>query len=121
MAGLVDFGLGDIFTSLIGLGGELIEDKDKRNEYNMKIMESRNKLDMAILQMKTHPKVDAFVKVLFALNSLWRPALGASMTIFGIYAHLKEGIDLSVASQAIFDGAFPAWGLSRHVEKNKKN
>ena len=119
MGSLID--VGGIFDSLFGLAGELIEDKDKRNEFNMKIMESKNALSMAILQQKTHPKVDAAVKVMYALNMFWRPVVSAAMTIFGAYCHYKQ-IDLgSLAIHGMFDGAFPAWGFSRHVEKNKKS
>ena len=117
--GVVDFNIGDAFSKLIGLGSEFIEDKDLRNKFNMQIMEFKNDFNTALVTQKTHPTVDALVKLLFALNSLWRPAVGAAMTAFGIYAHLK-GLDISATSQVIFDGAFPAWGVSRHVEKGKK-
>lgn len=119
MGGLIDSGLGDLFKGLIGLGGEFIEDKDKRNEYNMLIMQSQNTFNTVLISQKTHPYIDGAVKLLFALNSLWRPIGSACMTAVGIYAHIK-GIPIDTANHALLDGAFPLWMGSRHMEKNKK-
>ena len=69
------------------------------------------------------PWVDALVKLIYALGhvvQMWfRPVVGGLMTAFGVYAHIK-GIDLG-NSHAIFDAAFPAWGVSRHMEKGRKD
>ena len=115
----IDAGLGDLFKGLIGLGGEFIEDKDKRNEFNMKIMESQNAFNTAILTQETHPKVDAAVKLLFALNSLWRPIGSFLMAGFGIYSYMT-GITLPSEIQVLLFGAPIGWGVSRHIEKGKK-
>lgn len=116
MAG--DINIGNIFGDLFGLAGEYIEDKDKRNEFNMQIAKSRDQFNIAVLTMKTHPKVDALVKLLYAINSLWRPLGGAVMTGFAIYASIK-GIELDSTVNTVLIGAFPAWGASRHISKMK--
>jgi len=107
------------FSSLLGLGSELIEDKDKRNEFNYKMFELQQQVVMTLATTTTTPWVDALVKLLYAVNSLWRPIVGASMTIFGAYMHFK-GTPMDTTAQVIFDGAFPAWGVSRHIEKRGK-
>lgn len=114
------------WTSLIdgitGLASEWIEDPDKRNEFNFKIRELDFKLRETLLTVKTTPKTDAFVKILIAFRDIilpmMRPIGAAAMTAFGMYCHLK-GIDIGETSQVVMDGAFPAWGASRHVHKMK--
>jgi hypothetical protein len=108
----------DVFKSLFGLGAELIEDKDKLNEFNFKLNELQGQLNLQLIQTTTVPWVDGTVKLLFAFNSLWRPLGGAAMTAFGIYAYVK-GIQIPEGLHAVFDAAFPAWGLSRHINKQK--
>lgn len=109
-----------LFGPVIDLVRELIPDGDKRKELEAKIETARIETDRMILTTTTTPKVDAFVKVLFALErfigTLWRPIGSAAMTAFGAYAHYK-GIQIDTGLQAMLDGAFPAWGVSRHVEK----
>ena len=109
--------IGDIFKGLIDLGKEYIPDKDKQVEFAFKMFDAQQKVNMTIMQQQTVPWVDALVKIMFAVNSLWRPIMGAAMTAFGIYAHIK-GIPMG-EFQWIFDGAFPAWGVSRHFNKMK--
>ncbi len=53
-----------------------------------------------------------------ALNGLWRPIGSIVMTAFGGYCHLK-GVDMEVTAHLLFDGAFPAWMASRHMQKGK--
>lgn len=103
-----------LLTEIVGLGREFITDKDKLAELQYKALELSQNLKMAALTQKTVPWVDAVVKLLvFA-----RPMGAAAMTAFGAYAHWK-GIDLGgEVIHTVFDGAFPAWGASRHVNKN---
>ncbi len=117
MAG--DINIGSLFDGLFKLGGEFIEDKDKRNEFNMMIARSQNDFNTAIINMKTTPKVDALVKLLYALNALWRPIGSAAMFVFGVYA-VVTGIEISTELSAILFGAFPAWGAFRQLDKAKK-
>jgi hypothetical protein len=109
-----------LIESITGLAGEYIEDKDKSNEIKFKIQELEFKLRESLLVTKTTPKVDAFVKVLIAFRDIilpmLRPVGAAMMTGFGMYCHYK-GIPLDGATQVVMDGAFPAWGASRHVNK----
>jgi len=108
--------IGDTVDGLINLADQAITDKDKLIEYKFKAAELKMQGMQSLLSTTTTPKVDATVKIIFAINTLWRPLLGAVMTAFGAYAHFK-GIPMDTAAQVVFDGAFPAWGLSRHVEK----
>lgn len=109
------------FGPIVELVKELIPDGDKRKELEAKLEGARIEMDRMILSTTTTPRTDAFVKILYALErfvgSLWRPLGAAAMTAFGMYAHWK-GIDLGGAlNHGVFDGAFGAWGLSRHMEK----
>lgn len=108
--------IADAFKGLFGIGKELIVDKDKQIEYAFKLAELQQQFSMQLVSQATVPWVDATVKLMYALNSLWRPIGGALMTAFGIYAHWK-GIKIEPALHAVFDGAFPAWGVSRHINK----
>lgn len=110
----------EVFTGLIGLGKELIVDKDKQIEYAFKIAEMQHSLVEKIMTMQTTPKVDAFIKILYAIKEvgipLLRPLGSAAMTAFGAYAHAK-GLHIDPVSQTLLDGAFPGWMTSRHLEK----
>ena len=107
-----------LVDGLIGLGKEFVVDKDKQIEFAFKSQELVFKTMQALLLAKTNPWVDGAVKLLYALQTFWRPLVGGCMTLFGAFCHWK-GIDLG-NSALIFDGAFPAWGASRHVEKVAK-
>lgn len=113
-----------LFTGILEVAKKLIPDSDKRAELETKIESARIEMDRMLLSTTTTPKTDAFVKILYAVerfvSTLWRPIGSAAMTAFGMYAHWK-GIDLGGAvNHAVFDGAFAAWGASRHMEKQKK-
>ena len=114
--GLVDLGIGDAIKGLIGLGSEFIEDKDKRNEFNMRVKEMEGSITLALIQQKTTPKVDAAVKLLYALIPFFRPIGSAAMTVFGAYA-MYTGMEMPPSLEYILVGAFPAWGASRYSEK----
>lgn len=107
-----------VLSGLIGLASEYIPDKDKQAEFQLKAKKYEHDLLSTILETTTVPWVDATVKILIALNAMWRPIAGAAMTAFGAYAHVN-GIDIPVELHAMFDGAFPAWGASRHFNKQK--
>lgn len=107
----------ELISGIIGIGKELIVDKDKQVEFAFKAQEQLVQFQLALLQTKTTPKVDAFVKVVYSLKGFIRPIGGALMTGFGMYCHLKQ-IPIDTTLHAVLDGALPAWGVSRHVEKN---
>ena len=116
--------IGDIVKGLISpvtnLADKLIMDKDKYAELQFKKLELQHRSRDKLLAITTTPRVDAWVKILIAIKDvvipLFRPLGSAAMTAFGIYAHLK-GLDIDPMMLGIFDGAFPAWGVSRHVNK----
>jgi hypothetical protein len=116
---IIDAGFGGLFKGLLNLGSEFIEDKDKRNEFNMRVKESENEFNTVLIQTKTTPIVDAIVKLLYAFIPFFRPVGSFLMTAFGIYAHWK-GLEIDVMNHGLLDSAFPLWMGSRHVEKNKK-
>ena len=111
--------LGDSIGGLINLADQYIVDKDKQIEFKFKALELKQAGQESLLNSATTPWVDATVKLLFAINTLWRPAVAAAMTAFGAYCHYK-GIDIGDVGTVVFDGAFPAWGASRHVSKAKQ-
>lgn len=112
--------IGEIFSGLLGIGKELIEDKDKRAEFSFRVAELQIKLAEKLLTMQTSPWVDAAVKLLYATKELivplFRPVVSGAMAGFVGYAQVK-GITLSPAVEAAFAGAFPGWIISRHIEK----
>lgn len=99
--------------SVTGLISEFIEDPDKQAELRLKLSQS-------LLQTTTTPKTDAFVKILIAFHDIALPMLrplgAAAMTAVGLYFQYK-GIDMDAGLQAVVTGAFPAWGASRHINK----
>jgi len=111
--------IGSAMKDIFGLADQLITDKDKLIEFKFKAMDLNLQAQSQLLKTQTIPWVDALVKVMYAANMFWRPLVGACMTAFGAYAHFR-GIQIEPALHAVFDGAFPAWGVSRHVEKAKK-
>jgi hypothetical protein len=110
--------LGDIIDGIIGLGKEVIIDKDKQIEFEYKARELWYAQSTELLKTITLPWVDATVKLLYAFNSLWRPIVSASMTAFAAYCAVA-GVELSDTMTTVFASAFPAWGVSRHMNKQK--
>lgn len=112
-----------VIENLSQLASEFIEDPDKKREIDYKIQELAFDLRRSLLNTVTTPKVDAFVKLLIAFRDiilpLLRPVGAACMTAFGMYCHYK-GIEVDGAVHAMLDGAFPAWGASRHVHKSNE-
>lgn len=118
------------WTSLIdnisGLASELIEDPDKRNELMFKVKELEFSLRETLLKTKTNPFVDGFVKLLIAFRDIILPMLRPLGAFYLSYmgvdiaqAELAAGGDISALSGGL-TAAFPAWGASRHANKNKE-
>jgi hypothetical protein len=109
--------------SVTGLISEFIVDDDLRAKLNVELQKIEAGVTTQLLQTTTTPKVDAFVKILIAIKNviipLLRPLGAGCMTAFGMYCHYNS-LPLDGATQVVMDGAFPAWGASRHVEKQKK-
>ncbi len=113
-----------LFTSLIPslfkIGDKLIVDKDKKAEYAFKVQEMMFKQMEVMLNVKTFPWIDGLVKLAYAseaiIKGLLRPLGAAALTGFAIYADVT-GIELSESISLILYGSFPAWGASRHVNK----
>ncbi len=110
--------IGKAFNGIIGLASEYIEDKDKRNEFIFQMYKYKNELDRMIINQSTIPWVDAIVKVLYAMQSLWRPFVSAGALIAVLYFR-ATGIDLDPVVEKILVSMFPAWGLSRHMLKSR--
>ena len=110
----------DVFGKLFGVVDQLVEDKDKKNEIVLKIAELQNQLALQLIQTSTVPWVDATVKILFAVRDIilpmFRPVVAAAMAAYVVYAEIN-GITMSPMVEAMFAGAFPAWGASRWSEK----
>ena len=109
-----------ILSPVTSIANKLVMDKDKYAELQFKKEELRSKKDLKLLAITTTPRIDALVKLLYAIDTvvlkLFRPVGSACMTAFGIYCHLND-IDLDPIIHGGFDGAFLAWGASRHVNK----
>ena len=105
--------------SLIKLGSKFVTDKDKLIEFQFKALELKQAAMTDLLHTQTYPWVDALVKLMQATVVFARPVGGALMTGFGAWCHYK-GITMDVGLQALFDGAFPAWGVSRHYNKESE-
>lgn len=106
-------------TGIVELAKKLIPDKDKLAELEAEVKQAQNALDQLILNTTTTPWVDALVKLLYAAERFIRPLGAAAMTAFGLYAHLK-GLNIDPMTHGLIDGAFPAWGASRHVHQNNR-
>lgn len=113
--------LTSFLPSLFSIGGKMIEDKDKKNEYAFKVLEMANTVIIALINTKTVPWVDALVKLAYAgdaiVKSLFTPILTAVAFGFGLFFELT-GIEVSAGVEAVLFGSFPAWRMARQKEKN---
>lgn len=113
-----------IFQGIIELAKELIPDRDKFKKFETEVDKAKIEFDRLVLGTSTTPNVDAFVKILYAVErfatSLFRPVGSALMTGFAMYAHYKGGLGIDPAVLYAMDGAFPGWGLSRHLHKKEE-
>jgi hypothetical protein len=102
---------------------QFIDDGDLRAKLDFEVQKLKFELDKLLLTTTTTPRTDSFVKILLAFRDIILPMLrplgAAAMTSFAAYCSL-EGIELDSGLQAILYGAFPAWGASRHVNKQNE-
>ena len=112
-----------LIDNISSLAGEFIEDKDKKAEYANNALKMTNDLALKLLDTKTYPWVDALVKLAYAGNvlvtGLFRPVGTFLMTAFAAWCYY-QGHPLPEPLNSIFSSAFAGWGISRHIEKNKK-
>ena len=112
-----------LLPSLFKLGDKMIVDKDKKSEFSFKVQEMAFKQMETLINAKSYPWVDALVKLAYAseqiIKGLFRPIASALMLGFAMYCEVSA-IELSDGVQAILYGSLPAWGASRHIEKQKK-
>lgn len=115
-----------LFTALIPglfkIGDKLIEDKDQKAEYAFRVQEMAFKQMEVLLSVTTYPWVDALVKLSYSaeqiLKGLFRPIITSVALGFGLYFELNN-IEVSALVESILFGSFPAWGVSRHMDKKK--
>lgn len=107
-------------TSLIS---EAITDPDKKAEIELELARLESGVRTELLRTVTTPKTDAFVKVLIAFRDIiipmLRPLGAAAMTGFAAYCTYHK-VPIDGAMEAILYSAFPAWGASRHANKQKE-
>lgn len=112
-----------IIPGILKLGGELIEDKDKKNEYAFKALELTHELSLKLLDTKTYPWIDGLVKLSYAseniIKGLFRPIASTIAMGFVGYCELN-GIELSPMVEGVMVSLLPAWGVSRYKEKQAK-
>lgn len=115
-----------LIDSISGLASEFIEDPDKRNELMFKVQQLEFSLRETLLTTKTNPWVDGFVKILIAFRDIILPMLRPLGAFYLSYMgvdmaqiELAAGDEISTLSAGLAT-AFPAWGASRHVNKNKE-
>jgi len=102
-----------LLLKLFDLGSDLITDKDKKAEFEVRAKEIANELDETLLNTTTTAWADGIVKILLATKVYLRPLGSLLLTAAGAYMHI-EGVELHSGLHAVFDGAFPAWMYSRH-------
>lgn len=111
------------FKALTSLISEFVVDDEKMAQIQLEIGKVKASVKSDLLKTSTTPKVDAFVKILIAFNDLilpwFRPIGAGMMTAVGLWFHYKQ-IPIDGAVHAMIDGAFPAWGTSRHINKQSE-
>lgn len=112
--------LGMILPGLFKIGSQFLSNDADKSKYAFQVLQMTNDLSLKLLDTKTYPWVDAVVKLAYASNQvikgLFRPIGSAAMMAFGIYAKMHN-LHLPPEVEAVVFGAFPAWGVSRHLEK----
>jgi hypothetical protein len=123
--------LASMLPGLFKIGDKLIEDKDKKMEYAFKVQEMYFKQMEILINMKTYPWLDGLIKLAYAsetiIKGLFRPVASAALFAYGLFnpdvlqnLHDNYGAMGDAIIATIF-GALPSWGVSRHVEKKRKD
>ncbi len=118
----MNLGVVSLIKEAIGAGKELIEDKDKRNQFADNNSERAYKLAETIIKRETTPKVDAIVKLAYAARDcilpMFRPVGGFILSAAGVYLAINHPDTHELIMGALI-GSGPAWGYSRYKEKVK--
>ena len=110
-----------IIESALGIGMKYMESQDKKEQLALDTVK-------AMLTSKTYRFVDALVKLAYAAEQitkgLLRPMFSVGMFIYGLnnVDVMKQLIELGIVGEAAVGAIFgsaPAWGYSRHKEKQK--
>ena len=117
------FGIDDIISGVLGLGKTYIEGKEKQAEFANEVAKMALDFQEKLMLMQTTPKMDAFIKLLYAIKDviipLMRPVVSACMTAIAVYCEMK-GIHLNDTLMTAMSLAFPGWMGTRSIEKMTK-
>lgn len=111
----------NLIDAALSIGKELVEDKDKRAELAFQTMNT-------LLTSKSYRWIDGLVKLSYAteqiIKGLVRPLVSTGMFVYGVLnpdvlAQLHELGTVGDVGVAAMLGSAPAWGYSRHKEKQK--
>lgn len=121
----------DLLDDIVGLFGKFVPDKDKMAELAVKVEELQQAFKLALLNTTTTPRVDAVVKLMYALSDIGkgmvRPLGSAGAFVFGLFhPDLVQQAANSLPPEyqwmvpaAVF-GSFPGWMTSRHFGKKNE-
>lgn len=119
MTPMVIGGLFEVAKGLIGLADQAIEDKDKKIEFQYRVLDRTLGFYEKMMEQKTIPWVDALVKFVMVFKEFVRPIGSFILTAAAAYMSYK-GIALPDWVEVVMYGAFPGWMASRHSEKKNK-
>lgn len=115
-----------IFDKVLDIVDQFVPDKDKAMEIKAELRKIELSTMESLLKTQTTPWVDALVKLLYASVTLVRPLVSTGLFVYGLmnpetFQVLSEASPIAgdIAASATF-GALPAWGVSRHMEKKRK-
>lgn len=111
-----------IIEGALGIGMKYLESQDKKEQLALDTVK-------AMLESKTYKFVDALVKLAYAseqiMKGLIRPVFSCGLFLYGLLnpeqlVKLHELGTVGDMGIATIFGAAPAWGYSRHKEKQTK-
>ena len=112
-----------VAKGLIGLADQAITDKDKRIEFQYKVLDRTYQFYEKILATPTNPKLDAIIKFFLVFGTAFKGILrpvGAFLLTAGVLYLRSEGIEIPEYIEIAMASAFPGWMASRHKEKIEK-
>lgn len=116
--------VGEILSPVTNIAGKMIMDKDAYAELQFKKVELREKRLSKLLTITTTPRIDALVKLLYAIKDvvipMFRPLGSIAMAGFSAYCVINDITLPSYLTEALFAPGV-LWGYSRHKEKQAKS